>query len=902
VLNVSPTLISNLATTDVKSPTLPDGSGTLIPSGLAVKILNPGLGRAFGDINPPTDGVPRDQLTVPVSPIPSPNDAVLFEQPNDPNQKVFLPRYRILDQPPLQVALAQGAQDWTLKVTLEKYRAPEIEQSGRDAVEMAHTATVIFQHNLLVGGSVVGVKQLVFGERTDRPNGLVAILRGTDSALRDQIYAAMTDPRYGATLLVRRIATVAVPIVDAGGSGVVSAGEGVLRGTWLFSFDRGAETGAAGADVWWDQMTATQRQLVPQGSAQIVNLGAKDFNATDLAVLQGLSYGTAPIAGNADGTNQLGAGDIFAVLTGGRNFAKVEVVEYGYNLHLRWVTYKAAIKRRPVIGDLQILDGAPIAAIEQPPAVPLAQPSGTAPARFASSATLGRGFGTPDPMLRARPPIDGGGDTPVGGDVVPGGGPVGGVGPGGHPRPLPLPEPPAPASSYRITVYSDDEAMQPNPFVFAPGSYVFVNVGGGGGQVGLARFPVDFNGTSYTYYQDLSQPWLFYYLPDRLKLARRDHSPHYPAMSIRILATDDQVDHTKVTLAYTAMPYADLDRLQAAALELKKFIPIASLPQGVTGAVLQAMQVASSAMTYSLTLPSQAGTTGAMTRDHALVDLRSGIVDAVTMPIGDFQMVFAALFADTELFQGRVEVRLGAGATQVEHVDLIGRMADMSGAPPLDSNEQPDAASGGLNVTLQNAVESPVQVSSLTAKLRGGDTLYDAIIQGVSFDTPTTLAPGANTQPADSLTLTVVPQDPAAAGGALHAVFDLDGVKVQPDGQAVWNAILDPVTYDSYQHQITLEAYPSAFGTPPEAPDDTVLELDVDFKQGQTQQLKPSQLPADPNAPISVKVPLQLPISDYVLNTEQYNAFDYRVTTVRTSGSATADWLHVQNTDLVVLQ
>ncbi len=120
---------------------------------------------------------------------------------------------------------------------------------------------------------------------------------------------------------------------------IVSSGEGVLRGTWFFSFDKGAETNGPGADVWWEQQTAVQRSLVPRGTAGIVNLGHRDFDSLALDELRKQNYGTAPIPGNADASNQLAVGDVFAVHTQGGNFAKVVVVEYGYNLKLRWITY-----------------------------------------------------------------------------------------------------------------------------------------------------------------------------------------------------------------------------------------------------------------------------------------------------------------------------------------------------------------------------------------------------------------------------------------------------------------------------------------------------------------------------------------------------------------------------------
>lgn len=119
---------------------------------------------------------------------------------------------------------------------------------------------------------------------------------------------------------------------------VVSFGTAILKGTWTFNFDTGAE-GAPGPDVWWDQETTVLRQMLPMDAARIINIGVTNFNAITTDVLQKLTYGTTPISGNNDLTNRLVPGDVFAVLTNQGNFAKVEVLQYGYDLKIQWVTY-----------------------------------------------------------------------------------------------------------------------------------------------------------------------------------------------------------------------------------------------------------------------------------------------------------------------------------------------------------------------------------------------------------------------------------------------------------------------------------------------------------------------------------------------------------------------------------
>jgi len=114
----------------------------------------------------------------------------------------------------------------------------------------------------------------------------------------------------------------------------------VLKGTFLFDFDTGVQGGLSpNADVFWEQETAVLRQMTPQNSAGIVNLGAVDFNALTATTLQSLTYSATPIDGNNDPSNLLVPGDVFAVHTTQGNYAKVKVLVYGYDLTIQWVTY-----------------------------------------------------------------------------------------------------------------------------------------------------------------------------------------------------------------------------------------------------------------------------------------------------------------------------------------------------------------------------------------------------------------------------------------------------------------------------------------------------------------------------------------------------------------------------------
>src|SRR5712692_11795235 len=91
---------------------------------------------------------------------------------------------------------------------------------------------------------------------------------------------------------------------------VVSTGTAVLKGTFTFNLDTGAEGGLGpNFDIWWEQKTAVIRSMTPLNSAKLVNLGTVDFNSITPDTLSSLTYSTTPIDGNNDPSNKLVTGD-----------------------------------------------------------------------------------------------------------------------------------------------------------------------------------------------------------------------------------------------------------------------------------------------------------------------------------------------------------------------------------------------------------------------------------------------------------------------------------------------------------------------------------------------------------------------------------------------------------------
>lgn len=121
----------------------------------------------------------------------------------------------------------------------------------------------------------------------------------------------------------------------------VPSKNGSVRGTWTYDFETGVE-GGDGTDIWWQQKTSTTRSLSPRNGAQLVNMGAIDYEKVDLAKLRSLPYSTAEIVGDDSG-NQMPVRTVIAIKTNTGRYAKMRVEKkdpYPANtLYFRYYTY-----------------------------------------------------------------------------------------------------------------------------------------------------------------------------------------------------------------------------------------------------------------------------------------------------------------------------------------------------------------------------------------------------------------------------------------------------------------------------------------------------------------------------------------------------------------------------------
>ncbi len=139
-------------------------------------------------------------------------------------------------------------------------------------------------------------------------------------------------------------------------AGVLLSGRapfGGQRGPFSLNLDTGkASTSTDQGDFFLvaetarDGVTPNYCAVVSLGSAAFANLGNVDFNSITLAQLKRASYGQNLLRcfANADGSNQLTNGDVFAVFTNGHHYAKVLVESNNFvpalAVTFQWVTFK----------------------------------------------------------------------------------------------------------------------------------------------------------------------------------------------------------------------------------------------------------------------------------------------------------------------------------------------------------------------------------------------------------------------------------------------------------------------------------------------------------------------------------------------------------------------------------
>lgn len=795
--------------------------------------LDPQIAIAVSGRKQQAAGVPRDQIHVPISPVPAVTDTLLFESAADGAQKFFLPRYRLATQlvsgrQQYRISLQEHAPNWQLELFLEAFPAPELGESFRTAQKLSHDLTVLLRYQIAGSGAQ---KELPFGEVSQSDGGAHAVLTVTSLGERDELYQAMTSERYDSTLVVRRRIQVAIPTDETGTT--LSATEAVLGG----------------------EITAIAAGLLPLYQRPEV-LAASQVGAQGLEGRVVLARKVGPIEPPPVIIRPLPRPTPIALPVPQLVLKGSEEYEAGGR---QWVRYLLSVTNASSYAE-ELFAPAP----KLPPCGRNTNASRTwvdiltgDGSRLYGFCALGsarnldslwfaieRGQRPPDSVYITL------NDRQTNRTV--------------RSAAVAIPPPPT-VPTFLETTSELDVAV--DPFCFPPAlhGYIYQGVTPGTGQeLGLIRWQVRWKNVFYSYFQEQARSYLFYYLPDSFRFARRPEDNHGPLLSVRIRSADGTDSGTEVTLAYVAVPFVDEDRLATATTELRPHIPHSA------GSDLVFQPLSTANTRFVLERPRA---TGAVVEERptASLALRSGIHDTLTMPLDDFQPLFDAMMGNgVGMFGGKVVAKISGWPD--EEVPFDGRFSQAVG-DLFDYNAVQNGDGNEVTATLTNAIESPLRIDGLVAKLNRGADGVPATIRGIGL-------PIANLAPGESISVVVAATTSPAGSGALTAEFDLSQVRVIVDNEAIWNAVLERSSLEYYRN-VTVEAEPTLFEPLPDKPENQITAIYVDFDQGSTARLTA----AEPRATVQV----DYPINDVILQRPIDAWYSYWVAIQRKSGDVEHD-------------
>ncbi len=499
--------------------------------------------------------------------------------------------------------------------------------------------------------------------------------------------------------------------------------------------------------------------------------------------------------------------------------------------------------------------------------------------------------GTPGASTASPPPPPPGGmpaHGPFGGPFGPGG-PHGGFGPhfppgglGGFP-PHPVGPPPPTTTPVGTQQYYRRQSCGidfklPLYFDKDDHAYIFSSVTGSAGSgPALIRRYSNYKGFNYPYFQPSASPDILFYLPDSFKIARRGPTaPHYPCLTLSLTGAT-QAD-AQVTLRYVASPVISSDRLAAALADpsLAQFSSAKLNPQPLPAPAK-----------LRLALPeTDAGAGPFEDRTGAHVDLASGIDDAVTRPLAQFQQIFTSIVTKGGSYlQGQVAVNPdGGGDIQIPFIaqadDFIGDLFDENYA----------VQNGVLVATLTNACEALIHVGDLSGQvtlLNNGNPV-DCRVMSSTPAAPCDLKAATDSTAAEQIQILVAPVQGNADENCTIQIDD-DATTITVDQDALLGCIVDQTVAGQLSRTVTIKLPANVFAALP-PPQKYLMAVQLSFDDG-------TDAGVDSSTPVvggflSKDVQLPIPAMDFITQKAQSGQYRYKRQLIFSDGSQQndSDW------------
>ena len=802
-------------------------------------------------------------VPVGVSPAPEPTDDLVYTRVDDATRKGYIPRYAldvqtVSGQQRYRIAMAQGETSSTLTAHLVAVMPPTPAQQAPGATELAHQLVVAL--DFLVSPTAGARKTLEFTDVTRTGPVVTAVLTFATLAERDDVYSALVDRERQARLLVHRFVDLLVP-TDAPSTPPV-LWPPTSRGPVVKLPDR--------PEVEWPPQKFVKirprKPIVYTKPPTTVDPWRKP-PISPLTTDVGVDLLALKVMTEAGRLRDQQVSVLPALFAQPLDLRPVDVSILVFNfLPTPELSFTGRDGDRGLIsvtnwGDFS--DDYFVASPDLPPCGRNTSASRTwVDVEDADTGARIYGFcalGSAQHLKGLWFPMSGGSPANVRVRMTDRSASLERVS-NAVATAVPEPPPPPPERAVRQQL---DQTVAPEPFAFSEAlhGYIFEGVTPRGGDNQLIRHRIARGGRTHTYLQDASRPWVVYVLPDEFKIARRPDPPYSPFATVRVRTAPGSQDAV-VVFDYVVAPHTDSARLADARPRL-----LAEPRFGADRVEFQSL--ITSDVRFAIDRPTVSGAVREERPDAALV-LQGWLKDTLSMPLGDFRLLFDAMHRDTaSMFLGQVEIDVPNGDTEV--IPFSARMDDLEG--PIFGSVAVAAADGTIRVQLTNGIESPVDVQTLDPVIRHGDTeVRTAVREGL---------PHEDLRPGESLELVIVPASPLPAGADPEVVFGLSGVVVNPDPEAIWDSILDRTTVEYYRLVSVRVIPPSVFEAVAGKEGQQVQSVLVEFEGGGTTELTGS-------AP-TAQARVDYPIDDVVLGRPVSSTYRYTVTVVRANGEQQRD-------------
>jgi hypothetical protein len=226
----------------------------------------------------------------------------------------------------------------------------------------------------------------------------------------------------------------------------------------------------------------------------------------------------------------------------------------------------------------------------------------------------------------------------------------------------------------------------------------------------------------------------------------------------------------------------------------------------------------------------------------------------------------------TQLFEGDVQVDFQDGSPDT--IPFYAQMSNLVGEV-FDYSKTIDPVNKTVTFSLKNAIESPLKIERLSCVFQEGDGQVAGAINGLSGSFPMELKPG------EAIAFTVTPQGSITDGNLGNVLFDLDGVTVLPDRDAMFNAILRPDCPASFKKTLTVDVRRVVFG-------DRITDISLVFKGGSTLKLSYDAF-APGSDKLTATTTLLSPIKGLFLKEEDSGSYEFQRVVLLKDGSKIQD-------------